>query len=406
MATKLPFRMPHLRFPPIMRLLASMLVIASCGDSAVAEFAWSGTMDTLSTGQIVVTNPSQGIWGDSNGWRMLEEVRIGRLDGSGPDVFGRIRDLMVDDEGRVWVLDSQAKQIRVFDVGGRHVWSAGGPGSGPGEFQQPMRSDVSPNGDVWVVDPGNQRVTVLDTAGNLEGVKRIQGGFLTFPWRGGFDTAGSYYAPAPVVGSPRRFVLVRYDANLGPLDTLSTPTDPIQREAFELRGERGGLIAGVPFQGQLTWQLSRNGTIWALLTDQYRLFEIAPTGDTLRSISRAFEPLPVTAADRDLAREELEWFTRQGGSVDWSRIPDVKPLVRGFFIDDEQHVWVQRADNTEADESRFDIFDPYGRYLGPLSVPFPVADFPIPVVRSNRLYAVTENDLDVPVVAVARIVKP
>src|SRR5690606_18346956 len=167
----------------------------------------------------------------------------------------------------------------------------------------------------------------------------------------------------------------------------------------------GGISASVPFTGTLNWRLSPDGTIWALVTDQYRLFELAPDGDTLRTITRGFTPLPVTAADRESIHERMKWFTDQGGRIDPSKIPDTKPATRRFFIDGQDNLWVEITTPDEQDAGRvLDVFDPDGRFLGTVRLPFTL--FSTPVFRHGALYAVTTDELEVPYVVRARIVKP
>ncbi|HEX7052241.1 MAG TPA: 6-bladed beta-propeller [Longimicrobiales bacterium] len=386
----------------------SGLVGAACGSSAGRGGAgWLGTIDTLPSGQVVVANPADPIWPEGGEWRVIEELRIGSVTGDGADVFGRINGLAVDPAGRMWVFDSQAQELRVFDATGAHVRTVGRRGGGPGEFAQAVRVELGPDGNIWVMDPQNNRLSVFDTAGvYLEG-KPALGGFIILPWPGRFDARGRYYAPVPVTGRDGFHMdMVRYDTAFTPMDTLRPPDDPVEREGFELRSERGHIVAGVPFQGRLTWRISPAGTIWALITDQYRLFEVGPDGDTLRTITRAFEPIPVTAADLEQAREDLKWFTDQGGRVDWSKIPDTKPPVQTFFFDDEDDIWVERVTSSDMRGRVFDVFDPVGRYLGAVRLPFALTTSPPPVVRDGVLYGVTRDELDVAYVVRARIVKP
>ncbi len=247
---------------------------------------------------------------------------------------------------------------------------------------------------------------MFDTAGTyLEG-KHAPGGFVIMPWPGGFDRQGRYYSPVPMPGGDDfRWALVVHDAAYQPVDTLEPPRDPVERERFELRSDRGGIIAAVPFSGTLDWELSPDGTIWALVTDQYRLFELGPDGDTLRTITRSFTPLPVTAEDRESIHEQMKWFTDQGGRIDLSKIPDTKPATRRLFLDDEDHLWVEVVTPDEQDNGRvLDVFDPDGRYLGAVRLPFALSSAPI--FRNGAIYAVTTDELEVPYLVRARIVKP
>jgi hypothetical protein len=169
--------------------------------------------------------------------------------------------------------------------------------------------------------------------------------------------------------------------------------------------------AAIPYSAGLVWRLAPSGRLWFALTGEYRIFEMTADGDTILEISRDFDPLPVTSADVDSAVAGLEWFVRQGGKVDRTRFPSTKPPVRQFFVDDRGRIWVA-SQEAGAGASRWsgeraspvlDVFDPDGRYLGKLTLPFPLSIYPTPVFRGDMVYAVSRDELDVPYVVAARI---
>ncbi|MDX1675503.1 MAG: hypothetical protein R3314_11970 [Longimicrobiales bacterium] len=397
------------RTRPAARLLSIFAVavsVAACGDGSTRE--WAGTVDTLATGQVVVRNPATGLWPEGAAWRLTEELRIGTVAGDGPDLFGRITSLTVDGAGRVYVLEGQAQEIRVFDGAGAHVRTFGREGGGPGELARGLRIELGPHGSVWVADPQNNRASVFDTAGRYVEGHSMAGGFTLLPWPGRFDRAGHYYWPVPLRSQTEfRMGLVRYDSTLTPLDTLAVPEDPVEREYFELRqGDDRFARVGVPYTGGFRWLLSPAGTFWGLFTGPYRLFELSSDGDTLRTITREHSPLPVTEDDLARAREDLEWFVQEGGQVDWSRIPSHKPAIEYAFLDDRHHLWVWPVMPVGREGLALDVFDPTGRYLGRVESPVPIAIRPTPVVRDDVMYAVTESELDVPFVVGLRIQRP
>lgn len=384
---------------------AAIAVAAGCSSSeGRAAARWGGTIDTLPGGHVVVHNTATPMWVEESAWQVVEEMRIGSMEGDGPETFGSVNTMEVDAAGRLWILDSQAQELRVFDADGTHIRTVGRRGGGPGEFAQAVHVQTGPDGNIWVVDPQNNRVSVFDTAGNyLEG-KHTAGGFIIIPWPGRFDDAGRYYTPVPQMGGDFRITLVRHDASLQPLDTLEIPKDPKPRESFELRSANGRMVAGVPYQGGLRWKLSPTGTIWAMLTDDYRMFEIDEDGDTLRTITREFTPLPVTVEDREAAQEDMEWFIEQGGQVDWSKLPTTKPATESLFFDDEGRIFVRPITPRSEEGRRLDVFDPIGRFLGSLTLPFSLASNPSPIIRNGVLYGVTRDELDVSYVVRAKIV--
>lgn len=393
------------------RIPASLLlaaVVSGCTAAAGdASARWTGTIDTLASGQVVVHNTADPVWAPGEAWRVTEELRIGSVDGDGPDVLGSVTSFEIDRAGRVWILEGQSQQLRVFDGDGSFVRTIGRNGGGPGEFARAMRVELGPDGNLWVMDPSNNRLSVFDTAGTyLEG-RLALGGFIMMPWPGRFDSRGRYYAPVPRTGTEFRIGLLRYDTAFTPADTLDVPTDPVERQSFRLSSPDGRsmMVAGVPFQGGLRWKLAPDGATWSLVTDQYRLFELDENGDTIRTITRDYEPLPVTDEDRAQAREDLKWFLDQGGQADWSKLPGEKPAAASFFFDDEGDIWVERVTEGGGSGSSFDVFDPEGRFLGNVHTPFPLSG-PEPIIRGDTLWGVTRDELEVPYIVRARIVKP
>ncbi len=387
--------------------IALALSTVGCASEAPAS-GWGGTVDTLSTGQISVNNPQGSLWADGDGWGVNEELRIGTLDGTGPDMFGAITDFEVDEYGRFWVFEGQAQEIRVFDATGGHVRTVGRQGEGPSEFNRVIGMDWGPDGHLWLADPSNNRLSVVDTSGVFVASHPTIGGITVMPWPGGFDDAGLFYTYGidPTVEDDFALVMVRHGPDLQPIDSVAPPEYPGEREMYELRNEHSWMMTGVPYTPSLEWHLTREGSYWAGLTGDYHIFQLSWQGDTLRSVRRDYEPLPVTAADLDQAREDLEWFIDAGGNPDWSRIPSNKPAFEEFMFDDEGNLWVQMVAEGDLEGRLFDVFDSQGRYLGEVLLPLSVDFYPAPIIRNGYLYAVTEDELEVPFVVRALIEHP
>jgi sugar lactone lactonase YvrE len=397
--------LPRRRFLPLLPLL----LIPGCTESRGVA-TWAGTIDTLPAGTIVVTNPAVGVWDSASTWQVVEELRIGTLDGTGPDLFGAVSAIEIDAQGRLYVLEGQSQELRVFGRDGRHVRTIGRKGGGPGEFAQPIGLAWSPRGDLWIPDPQNTRISIVDTAGNFVRSHHMAGGWVMNPWPGGFDHEGAFYnfVPAP---SPSGFEIriVRYDTALTALDTLTPPRWTGPDNFFEFVSPDGSsrMRTGVPFSPGLDWQLSPDGDFWFALTGPYELYRVSGTGDTARKVTKPFERASVSGEDVDSALAGLDWFTRQGGKVDRSRIPSQKPAIRSLLVAQDGYLWVEPLTPDRQDQGRlFELFDPEGRYLGRVRLPFQLSGYPTPVIRGEVLVGVTRDELEVPFVVRARIVKP
>jgi hypothetical protein len=391
-------------------ILAAMMTVALTACSAgEADPGWAGSVDTLATGQVVVRNPATPLWTDSDRWSVVEELRLGTIEDIGPEMFGRVLDFELDPLNRIWVFEGQAQELRVFDSTGRHVRTIGREGEGPGEFNQVIGMEWGPDGHMWLVDPANNRITKVDTAGVLvESVPTI-GGITVMPWPGGFDRDGHFYTYGidPEMEDDFGLLMIRHDADLQPLDSVPIPEFPGERQFLELKAEDRHLITPLPFASGIEWRLRHDGGYWGALDGEYRLFELAWTsGDTLRTITRDWDPLPVTEQDLDQAMEGMAWFTEMGGKLDRSQIPSTKPAFDSFFVDPLDRVWVRRTTAGPETENRIlDVFDREGRFLGTVELPFRLADYPDPIVRGDYMVAVVEDELEVPYVVRARIVQ-
>jgi hypothetical protein len=385
-------------------------ILAACGAGERANAGhWAGSIDTLANGAIHVQNPATGLWDESTAWRLEEELRIGIDDGDGPELFGEIRDFAVDAYGRIYILEGQAQEIRVFNPDGSYIRTIGRQGGGPGEFKSADGLRWDAQGNLWVIDSGNARYSVYDSTGTYLTMARRTSGLGMLPWPGAIDARGNLtdvgLDPAAMAsGSSFIFVLVTYRFERQepiPLDTVRLPA--FQGEFFEIRTENSLSRAVVPFSPTLAWRYDPRGFLYSGVTDRYRIVRHDPAGDTSQIIDLPFQPLPVSAEERAEAIERLEWLTQQGGRPDFSRIPRTKPAFQNFFTDADGYLWVMPTTTSAEKGRRFDLFDPEGRYLGPVVADFASTSYS-PLVIGDSFYTVAQDELEIPHLVRARII--
>lgn len=382
-------------------VLASALACAGHGSDEGAAIE----IDTLPNGAVVLRNPAQGLWGEGEGWRLVEDLRLGTPTGEGAESFTSVLGLEVDEAGRIYVLDGQAKEVRVFDSHGRHVRTLGREGEGPGEFKNPRGMTIGPEGHLWIQDPGNSRYTVLDTAGNLVTSRRRDFSGWSFIWDGRFDPRENLLDPTLALEETgTRPVIVRWKRDLRTADTLPLP----QREAavFEFgTGNASGVIM-VPFAPSLHRVIDDAGHVWIGHSDAYRIVLRTFEGDTLRIVEREYVPVEVTEEEKESALQDaLDGFPfdlrESDVDLDRERIPDVRPAYELFLVSPDGTLWVGRIDSDG--ESILDVFDPSGRYLGEVRSPVAIQSRRPWRFREDRLHVVTTDEFDVPYVVRLRI---
>jgi len=80
--------------------------------------------------------------------------------------FSQPSDIAVSKDGLIYVVDGVNNSIKVFNQGGKFVFSFGSQGTLNGQFQFPMGIDVGSSGKVYVADSGNHRIQIFGPNGN------------------------------------------------------------------------------------------------------------------------------------------------------------------------------------------------------------------------------------------------
>ncbi len=402
------------RVAELMGILLLALATESCGGDTTGHTSWGGTVDTLEGGGVRIVSPQEGLWTAETTWRLEEDLRIGSLESNGPDMFGQIGDLAVDGAGRVFVLEQQAHEIRVFDAAGTHIRTIGGEGSGPGELNISFGGEVilEPSGRIWVNNSLNRRWELFSAEGEpLASTPVMSGSF-----GGGTVLArdGAFYMRdrvRDVEGGTSRAVIVRKEIHADQLvavDTIDAPPLPegeTVTASLSSGNNRLRMLLPVPFVQQPSFTFDPGGYFWVDPGEGYRLLALSPEHDTLRIIERLYDPVRVTAAeiDKEMGRFSTGPLAGSGTTIDRSRIPDHHPAFSRFRTDEANNLWVRRA--LGQDVVAWEVFDPDGRFLGAVESSLDLARLTVHVITADAVYGVFRDELDVPYVVRLRIVK-
>jgi hypothetical protein len=387
----------------VTRTLAAVAVggtLLGCGDTPSAGGnGWTGTVDTLDSGRLMVTNPESVTRGDGELWKLREVFRLGAIDGDRPDVFGDIVSVELGLDGQLYVLDMQASEIRAFGPGGEHLRTFGRPGPGPGEMNYAAGMALDPDGILWVLNWGNRRYTGFDPAtGDVVTEIRRIASFTSVPWPGRFDRTGRLLDVS--LGSDGKPAAVRLDAEFLPRDTLALPeADPSNTIHFRRNGVSVMSVLD-PFAPRPVWAPDPFGGIMVGEGDRYRLHRIGIDGDTVMTVEVPWIPVPVGRAERDSALAVFHQIAdgARGAMPDRRpRVPDFKPVHGQLFLDDDGNTWVQRTAKTGS-TTAWDVVNEKGRWLGQVFSPVEPTHV-LPSVRGNRMAIVALLD-GVPTVVV------
>ena len=287
--------------------------------------------------------------------RLVQELRIGRVDGSGPDVFAEIHDLAVDASGRIYVLDPGWQDVRLFDRDGRFIRQLAPEGDGPGERrhrrQFPGRVAWDERrGRLWIDD--GRFLSVVDSLGVEHARDTRVPDFHRFPDRPATvvvaaDGQGLVYEQQyrPQGDSVYSFVArgsISPDYGISGdtlrLDARAMVQDGPPRTRRMESGRTSGTVTITfrrPQRDHVAWSISPAGTAWVADLNQPRLHELTFADDTLRTLDVPWKDL----TELDISPEGWIWGRRAG--------------------DDAESTW--------------DVMDNCGVYVGSVSVPYPIS---------------------------------
>lgn len=355
--------------------------------------SWAGTVRD-SAGVIIVSNPEVGVWGLGEGWTVEEELRIGAAEGDSLREFGVILDggIAVDSEKKIFVLDVQAQEVRVFSEGGEYLRTMGRRGEGPGEFFGARVLLMGPGDTLFVPDQRNLRMDWFNPDGTYGGSVPFQ--FQEEGWSQGFrsnaagviaEQVNPWIPGNPWPEDPQDAVIL-WASGRTRSDTL----------ALFPSGEQNVMKDGFTYDTWYAafpcWDLTDDMRLLVGRSDQYRFSLISPGGQVDRVITKAHEPRAVLDADVEKALAHLEnrWRTMGASPENLQQLlsrqyfSEVFPAFRALYEGPGGTIWVQKVKPPSeledgealwytlpsdwADED-WDVFDGEGRFLGVVTMP-------------------------------------
>lgn len=383
--------------------------LGSCGTEATEGIHGPWTVDEETLGDtLVVRTVSGSVWGDT--MVLVPELAIGEMDGEDPYVFGSVASLDVDSEGRIYALDRQAQEVRVFSPQGEFLFTMGGPGEGPGEFLQPNHIQIADGGDLLVRD-GRWRFSRFSKDGDL---------IDTWPILSGYGTSRPFFLQpdGSVLNPSVPRGLVRYERDGTPVDTLDLPSADFDPNYLEVTNSNSHAYYSRPFSPSAQWTMTRGGEVLFGITGAYRIERWEPGGGAFR-IERMVDPVPVDPAERSRAKETTTESLR-GTNPSWNwygpDVPTVKPPWINLLAGTDGSIWVIRSmEAREVDNPQWDarapdeghptrwvspqvadVFDAEGRYMGPINLPDDFSFYPPPLVSIDRVWAQAFHEMGYP----------
>jgi len=347
---------------------------------------------------LVVRTISGSAWGDRV--RLVEELRIGTLEGEGPAAFGRAEYGAVFPDGVIAVFDAAIPAIQLFGPDGKFLRTIGREGSGPGEYRNRSYGlFVDRESVLTMFDARNNRLNRWKEDGSILPAWSVQFVPPTAIQAVHFDSLGQTFIKAsvfPRLGGPREYGLVRFDRLGNLVDTSFAPA---------IAGEVAPVGTVAYLSPAKFWIRGRTGSWISAFSGNYALF--ATEGSRTVRMERVLSRVSVEAGERENYTRLAE-FGRQrtDGLAPMWPVPDTKPYFRWVLSDGDGRIWLQlrsKATHVEprqltqpvgtpqapplewVERSIWDAFRKDGTYLGQIDLP-PLSY--IVEARGDKIWAV------------------
>ncbi|MDE2795784.1 MAG: 6-bladed beta-propeller [Gemmatimonadota bacterium] len=353
---------------------------------------------------------------------------VGAMEGEDWEIFGRIRSVHFDQEGRLHILDSQADRVVVVGPGGSFVRTVGKPGEGPGEFSALRDLVVHRDGSYAVVtfgsihrfDAGGEFMGTVPAdmnTGMPMGAQGLPDGRLVSSNTLRMNMLGSGGSVAISAGeAPEGRAIEVFSLEEGMSELLYTawklPEEDPEDGAISVSGSSAAVSLSFQmrppraFVPGLHLGVLSDGRIAVVDSVGYRVKLVDMDGSVTGTLERPIAPTVVTEAIREAERERLRAAREEGnaptgevgvmtvsgsstggttsttlssinpddvrsvqvttGSIEEMTFADEIPVIDDIAVDWEDRVWIERTGENGQGLGPIDIMTADGRYVGTL----------------------------------------
>ena len=357
--------------------LILLMFLFSCGGN---KDAWMGTIEEVD-GVTVIHSPSEPMYGPEV-CSLEEDLAIYSKGREEEFIFQYTPNLVVDEEENIYVLDTRAAHVFVFDRQGQLVRDFGKQGQGPGEMMYPMDFRAAPQGELMILDIGQARLNFFSQNGEyLRSIQTVQQDAMRRPV---IDSKGQIIAGVWLLEEDAKTwktILKKYDVDFGSQIEITTQSAVYEetgqvQEYFESR--RGT---------NLVWDVTcQDDIIWGIF-HRYEINIHNSNGEFYKKIIRDYEGIKITDKEKDKLIKD--WIGDVPIPAGYNlKFPDRYPPFIRFTCDDEGRIIAQTYDKTEdGTADYYDVFDQEGKYMARIALKYRPQ-----VWKKGKLYTMEEDE--------------
>lgn len=387
---------PGARFGHCLAIAMVTLSVAALLAAGPAQAGdWKGTVETVE-GAKYVKNPAKPM-NPPTTVNMEALWELGGETDSEDEFFGVVADIEIDEDGNVYLLDSQLSEVKIYTPDGEFIRSIGREGEGPGEFRRPSAIFFTKEGNVGVMQTIPGKIVILTPEGEPVGDHP-----LPEPEDGGFQilTGGQANKGQIVLGLARTALaedqsswsrtdfLMRVDGEGKEVATYAKKTNTIVLADAVLNWAKWDTF-------ERRWTVAPDGKVYACEShNDYEITVWNADGSLDRKITREYKHRAQTADEKEFLTKLMDFFAQQipGCRVE---IENNTKDIDSFHIRDDGSIWVLSSDGShdhpEGSLGVFDVYNKEGQFVRNVTLMGdgdPLDDLYLFV--KNRVYVVTD----------------
>jgi len=334
---------------------------------------WKGTIEE-ENGVKVIKNPNEPLYGEIT-FELEEDLSIGNEEDENY-LFYKIRDIQVDKEGKIYVLDSGNHRLQVYDKNGIYIRTIGKKGQGPGEFNTPRCISIDNENSKILVADSSMTISTFNKEGKHIDIdihldENVNDFYV--------DSKGSIWGKFIQPGIKPYYFIRNVNIDGEVVKTFSEiqfnlKSIMLSRTRLGNTATVGGYFFGHGYEYNLFVSKVDNHNFIYGYSKEYELISVDEMGNTLFKIRRDEASTKITRDEKEKVKDKIKGdLAKQGQfATDLSiEFPEHKPYFYSIKTDSLKRIYIRKNPISRKSNinHEYDVFNQDGYYLYRIVIP-------------------------------------